>query len=97
MTFVDINQSAKNTSEQGIDNLSAKVDFEQPLKLINLSYGVKASFIKNNSNLKYFNTISGNPDLDLSQSNQFNYKENNQSIYINGNKNLMISCKFSWA
>lgn len=86
MTFVEVNQSAKNTSAQGIDNLSVKADFEQPLKLINLSYGAKASFIKSNSNLHYFNTISGNPELDASQSNQFDYKENNQSIYVNGNK-----------
>ena len=86
MTFVEVNQSAKNTSAQGIDNFSIKADFEQPLKTINLSYGAKASFIKSNSNLQYFNTISKNPELDASQSNRFHYKENNQSVYINGNK-----------
>jgi len=86
MTFVEVNQSAKNTSAQGIDNFSVKADFEQPFSAINLSYGAKASFIKSNSNLQYFNTISGNPELDPSQSNQFHYKENNQSIYVNGNK-----------
>lgn len=86
MTFVEVNQSAKNTSGQGIDNFSVKADFEQPLKSFNLSYGAKASFIKSKSNLQYFNTISGNPEFDASQSNQFHYKENNQSIYIDGNK-----------
>ena len=86
MTFVDINQSAKNTSQQGIDNFSIKADFEQPLKFVDLSYGVKASFIKSDSDLKYFNTISGSPELDPLQSNQFYYKENNQAVYINGNK-----------
>lgn len=88
MTFIDVNQAAKNTSNQNVANYSIKAAMEQPLKLFDLSYGAKASFIKSNSNLNYFNTISGTPEFDASQSNQFEYEENNQAFYINGNKKI---------
>ncbi|WP_310555871.1 TonB-dependent receptor family protein [Flavobacterium sp.] len=88
LTFLNIDQSARNISNQNIENISIKSDMEHPLKFLNLSYGVKASFIKSRSNISYFNTISGNPIIDLNQSNQFKYQENNQAIYINSDKKI---------
>lgn len=88
MTFVNINQSAKNTSNQNVENISIKADIEHPLKSFNLSYGFKASFVNSNSDVNYFNTITGNPELDPNQSNLFNYKENNQAIYVSGDKKI---------
>ncbi|WP_259067900.1 TonB-dependent receptor domain-containing protein [Mucilaginibacter sp. X4EP1] len=92
-TFLDINQSARNISNQNIQNYSAKADMEHPLKFVNLSYGAKVSFINSTADIQYFNTISGSPKLDPGQSNTFDYKENNQAVYINGAKT--ISTKFS--
>jgi iron complex outermembrane receptor protein len=86
MTFLDINQSGRNISHQNIDNMSIKADMEHPLQFANLSYGVKASFTNSKSDILYFNTITGTPELDPNQSNGFEYKENNHAIYINGDK-----------
>ena len=80
--------SANNTSLQDIQNYSAKIDFEHPLKWINLSYGGKLSFIKTQNNVNYFDTTLGTPIFDPTQSNEFNYDENTQAIYLNGTKKL---------
>ncbi|WJS92836.1 TonB-dependent receptor [Flavobacterium johnsoniae] len=86
--FVDVNQSGRNLSNQDIDNLSFKVDMEHPFKALNLSYGAKMSFTKSNSNVVFYNTITGTPVLDSNQTNQFRYTENNQAVYISGDKKI---------
>ncbi|WP_342328471.1 TonB-dependent receptor [Pedobacter sp. FW305-3-2-15-E-R2A2] len=88
MTFLNTNQAARNVSGRTIDNLSAKVDMEHPLKFMNLSYGAKISFIKSKGDIRYFNTISGTPVLDGGRSNEFLYEENNQAVYVNGTKDF---------
>ncbi|GAA6764847.1 outer membrane beta-barrel family protein [Flavobacterium sp. CGRL1] len=92
-TYQNTNQAARNNSNQNIDNFSLKADFEHPMKAVNLSYGGKVSFVKSNSDVFYYNTISGSEVLDPNQSNVFEYKENNQAVYLNGNKK--INDKFS--
>lgn len=86
--FIDINQSGRNISNQDIDNWSFKADMEHPLKAFNLSYGAKLSFTNSKSDALYYNTITGTPELDIKQSNEFEYTENNQAVYINGEKKL---------
>ena len=88
MTFIGVNQSGRNISNQDIDNLSFKADMEHPLQAINLSYGAKVSFTNSISDVLYYNTITGTPVLDPTQSNRFKYTENNQAIYINGDKKI---------
>ncbi|MBG6061196.1 outer membrane receptor protein involved in Fe transport [Flavobacterium sp. CG_9.1] len=88
LTFVDINQSGRNISNQDIDNWSFKADMEHPLQVLNLSYGAKMSFTNSVSDVLYFNTITGVPELDANQSNRFKYTENNQAIYVNADKKL---------
>lgn len=85
-TYQNTNQAARNNSNQNIDNFSLKADFEHPMQAVNLSYGGKVSFVKSNSDVFYYNTISGSEVLDPNQSNVFEYKENNQAVYLNGNK-----------
>ncbi len=92
-TYQNTNQAARNNSNQNIDNFSLKADFEHPIQAVNLSYGGKVSFVKSNSDVFYYNTISGSEVLDPNQSNVFEYKENNQAVYLNGNKK--INDKFS--
>ena len=87
-TFIDVNQSGRNTSNQAIDNLSFKADMEHPLQELNLSYGAKMSFTKSNSDVVFFNTITGTPELDVNQTNQFKYTENNQAVYISADKKI---------
>ncbi|SHL25062.1 TonB-dependent receptor domain-containing protein [Flavobacterium xanthum] len=88
MTFVDINQSGRNISNQDINNWSFKADMEHPLQALNLSYGAKMSFTNSVSDVLYFNTITGTPELDSNQSNRFKYTENNQVVYVNADKKL---------
>ncbi|MEO8253046.1 MAG: outer membrane beta-barrel family protein [Flavobacterium sp.] len=84
--FIDVNQSGRNLSNQDIDNFSFKADMEHPFKELNVSYGAKVSFTKSNSDVVFFNTITGTPELDTNQTNQFKYTENNQAVYISADK-----------
>ncbi|TDO72821.1 outer membrane receptor protein involved in Fe transport [Flavobacterium chryseum] len=88
MTFVDVNQWGRNVSNQDIDNVSFKADMEHPFQALNLSYGAKMSFTNSVSDVFYYNTISGTPELDPNQSNRFKYTENNQAFYVNADKKL---------
>jgi len=88
MNFIDNNQSAENISRQDIDNYSAKADMEHPLRAFKLGYGVKISTTRSSAETRYFNTMSGIPVLDPTQSNTFNYHENNQAVYISGAKDF---------
>lgn len=88
MDFVRNDQSANNNSAQNIDNYSAKVDMEHPVKGMNLAYGAKISSIASSADVRYFNTISGSPVPDPSRSNSFSYRENNQAIYLSGTGNI---------
>ncbi|KIO78909.1 TonB-dependent receptor [Pedobacter lusitanus] len=88
MKYLNTNQAAKNQSMQDINNYSIKLDMEHPLKFMNLSYGTKLSFINSKADIAYYNTITGDPVLDKTRSNHFEYQENNQAVYVNGNKNI---------
>lgn len=90
----DINQnqsnlfSGLNDGSQKIDIYSARIDIEHPNKWINLSYGGKFTTTKTNNNVSFFDTTSGMPIIDLTQTDNFLYTENTQAAYINGNKSL---------
>ncbi|MFK7773523.1 MAG: outer membrane beta-barrel protein [Saprospiraceae bacterium] len=86
--FLNINRAETNLSDQSINNISAKVDMEHPLKSINLSYGAKVSFTKTTNDLENYNTMSGTPILDSSSSNIFEYDENVQAIYFSASKQI---------
>ncbi len=86
--FVSLDQSALNISNQNVDNYSIKVDFQHPLKAVNLSYGTKFSFIRNTSDVQFFNTITGTPVFDAALSNEFEYEENIQAVYVNASKKI---------
>lgn len=86
--FIGIDQAARNISNQEIDNISVRADMEHPTKFANLSYGAKYSTIKTDSDIELYDEISGTPVFDPTQSNIFEYEENNQALYISASKNL---------
>ena len=86
-TFSD-RQLSINNSGQAIENFSTKVDIEHPTKFAKFSYGGKLSFNKSNSNVKFYDATLDPPVLDESQSNEFEYKENIQALYVNGVKKI---------
>lgn len=77
---------ATSSSDMDIKIYSAKIDFEHPMKFFKLDYGAKANFIRNYSDSKYFDRITGIPVEDLTKSDQFEYEENTQSIYTSTSK-----------
>ena len=83
-----ISSAALNIANQKIDNFSAQIDVDYPLKKVNFSYGIKASFTNSLSDVAYYNTLSGKPVLDPNRSNAFEYKENVLAAYFSGNTNL---------
>ncbi|ASZ11786.1 TonB-dependent receptor [Chitinophaga pendula] len=91
--FLNAIQAARNVSNQHIRNGSFKIDIEHPLKFARLSYGAKVSIIDSRASVNYYNTLSGPPEWDPNRSNDFNYRENNQAIYINGARDF--GSKFS--
>lgn len=88
MNFIGTDQSAENISRQDIHNYSIKVDMEHPFKAFKLGYGAKISTISSSADTRYFNTISGIPALDPTQSNAFDYHENNQAVYVSAIRNF---------
>ncbi|WP_166926093.1 TonB-dependent receptor domain-containing protein [Flavobacterium poyangense] len=88
MTFISLDQYGRNISNQEIANKSIKADMEHPLEFMNLSYGAKVSYTKSKSSLLAYDNMSGIPMPDLNQSNEFEYEENNQALYVNGNKKI---------
>jgi hypothetical protein len=80
--------SANNISRQNITNYSAKIDVDFPTKFIELTFGGKISFTKNNTDLALYNLTTGNQVFDPSQSNKFVYIENTEALYISGSKKL---------
>lgn len=68
----------------GLDLFVLKADLNLTNnKIGNLSFGLKSSFVTNNSDLKYFDVISGTPTPNDIYSNQFEYKENINAAYVN--------------
>lgn len=73
--YQGVNSAALTIANQEIENFSSKIDVDFPLEKINLSYGIKASFTKTNSDVLYYDTLSGSAVLDPNRSNEFNYQE----------------------
>ena len=88
-TFItDSYSSLNNIGQQDIENYSVKIDMLHPLEALKLNYGGKISFTTTDNDLKYYNLSSGAPEYDGSQSNEFRYTENNQSLYLSAEKDL---------
>lgn len=80
--------SAQASSRQQIENYSAKMDVEFPLRMINLSYGGRIASTTTNNNIVFFNTTSGKDVIDIGRTNTFRYTERNEALYLSANKKL---------
>ena len=79
---------AENNTNQNIKNYSGRIDIEHPSKWANFSYGVKATVTKTDSDVAFYNTTTGTPIFDSTQSNEFMYSENINAIYADMSKSL---------
>ena len=73
---------ALNSGNLDIKNYSIKVDFVYPTKWIDITYGGKIAFTNTNSDILFIDKTSGFDIVDSLQTNNFSYKENIQSLYI---------------
>jgi len=79
---------AENNTNQDIKNYSGKIDITHPSKWANFSYGIKTTLTKTDSNVNFFNTTTGTPVFDPTQSNEFMYSENINALYADMSKQL---------
>ncbi|WP_430411534.1 TonB-dependent receptor domain-containing protein [Kordia sp.] len=80
--------SAENSTNQNLKNYSGKIDMEHPSEWANFSYGVKTTLTKTDSDVAFYNTTTGTPIFDPTQSNEFVYSENINAIYADMSKPL---------
>jgi iron complex outermembrane recepter protein len=73
-------------SPSDIDILSLKADYEQNFKGGKLGFGFKTSLTKTDNNFGSYDVVGQNKYLDIAKSNQFNYTENINAVYVNYNK-----------
>jgi len=77
-----------------IDIYSFKTDYEQNFKKGRLGIGGKTSFVRSDNTFTQYNVIGATSKLyDSLHSNNFNYKENINALYVNYNRSL----KAGWA
>ncbi|HET6996019.1 MAG TPA: TonB-dependent receptor, partial [Chitinophagaceae bacterium] len=76
-------------SPTNIDIYTLKADYEQNFKKGRLGLGFKTSIINTDNNFARYNVEQEKPEvktLDVPKSNQFNYSENINAVYVNYNK-----------
>ncbi len=71
-----------------INIYSFKTDYEQPFAKGTIGIGGKFSYVTNNNNFKRYDVLSTIlKTLDVGKSNQYNYIENVNALYVNYNRN----------
>ena len=71
-----------------INIYSFKTDYEQPFAKGTLGVGGKFAYVTSNNNFKRYDVLSPTfKTIDISKSNQFNYTENVNALYVNYNRN----------
>ncbi|HNP20461.1 MAG TPA: TonB-dependent receptor [Panacibacter sp.] len=69
-----------------IDMYSLKADYEQDYKKGRLGIGAKSSYVNSVNNFDRYNVYSNEKVKDTLRSNDFNYRENINAVYVNYNK-----------
>lgn len=69
-----------------IDIYTFKTDYEQNLKKGRLGLGGKFSYVDSKNDFQRYDGMGSGKQLDLARSNNFNYKENVNALYVNYNR-----------
>jgi len=69
-----------------IDILAIKADYETNFEKGKLGFGGKTSFVKSNNHFERYNVYNNGKILDVPRSNEFEYTENINALYVNYNK-----------
>lgn len=70
-------------SPTDIDIYSIKADYEQNFKKGKLGLGFKSSLVNTSNNFGRYDVMGNTQSLDLDRSNQFDYEENINALYVN--------------
>jgi iron complex outermembrane recepter protein len=73
-------------SPTDIDIYTAKADYEQNFKGGKLGLGFKSALVNTSNHFERYDVNGNTKTLDLLRSNQFDYKENINALYVNFNK-----------
>ncbi|MFN8251784.1 MAG: TonB-dependent receptor [Ferruginibacter sp.] len=90
--YYDVNNHLYQTSKYNfiapadINILAIKADYEQNFKKGKLGYGAKTSFVNTNNHFERYTVYNNGSVLDVPRSNEFNYTENINALYVNYNK-----------
>lgn len=86
--FLRVGFANNTVATQDIENYSAKIDVEHSFEKFRLAYGGKLSHINTDNVTQNFDLLSGSGVLDPNTSNEFEYMETNQALYVSASKNL---------
>jgi iron complex outermembrane recepter protein len=73
-------------SPTDIDIYTLKADYEQNYKGGKLGLGFKSSLVNTGNNFGRYDVVGNSKTLDVNRSNQFDYEENINAVYVNYNK-----------
>jgi len=71
-----------------INIFALKTDYEQNFKKGKLGFGGKTSFVKTNNHFERYNVLTTGRLFDIARSNDFDYTENINALYVNYNRPL---------
>ncbi len=77
-----------DTNKQAINIYTLKADFQWPTRFANYAFGGKLSFIDNYSNVFYYNNIKDQLIYNKALSNEYDYTENTQALYLSAAKEM---------
>ncbi len=77
-----------------IDLISLKADYEQNFKGGRLGIGFKSAVVNTDNDFQRYNVYTSSKVLDTLKSNQFEYNENINALYVNYNKQLKKGIMF---
>jgi len=95
--LTELNRAVYNfISPSDIDIYTLKADYSHNYKKGKLGYGFKTSLVKTDNNFGRYNVYGNgyNKELDTDRSNQFNYSENINAVYINYNRPIKKGMMF---
>lgn len=83
-----IESTNRTSGKQIVDIRSAKADITWPSSFAQLSFGGKVSFIHNTSDNLFQYLQDSTFQTDLNKTNEFDYQENTQALYLSAQKTL---------
>jgi Outer membrane protein beta-barrel family/CarboxypepD_reg-like domain len=86
--IIGSNETNLLEARQNIKLYTLQSDFDFPNKTFNFSFGGKLSFFRSHNSLDFYQLFNNDYKIIGAKSDKFQYKENTQAFYVNGNKEM---------